>query len=84
MLWRWSTAGWRSRQQKQHRAINSHYIWVTGMLQLQQADKTLLCKRDREVMGAGAYSYRGRSVYSVRHMSGGCPDNIARDELSCA
>lgn len=61
----------------ERRAINSHYIWVTGMLQLQHADKTLLCKRSDEgkfVMEgeAGASdSYRGRSVYSVRHMSGG-------------
>lgn len=36
------------------RAINSHYIWVTGMLQLQQADKTLLCKKRDE----GSCGYR--------------------------
>lgn len=29
----------------ERRAINSYYIWVTGM---QHADKTLLCKRSDE------------------------------------
>lgn len=60
------------------RAINSHYIWVTGIqLQLQHADKTLLCKRSdqgkfvMEGEAGGSDSYGGRSVYGVRHMLGG-------------
>lgn len=49
---------WRSertagRLAEVKRAINSHYIWVTGMLQLQHADKTLLCKR------RGSHGHRG-------------------------
>lgn len=39
----------------ERRAINSHYIWVTGM---QHADKTLLCKRSDEgkfVMEGGGW-----------------------------
>ncbi|KAL7379925.1 hypothetical protein ABVT39_008571 [Epinephelus coioides] len=48
----------------EQRAINSHYIWVTGMLQLQQADKTLLCKkRDEGSCGHGGLWLQGTSVY---------------------
>lgn len=49
-------AAGESRQQR--RAINSHYIWVTGMLQLQQADKILLCKKRDE----GSCGHRGPVV----------------------
>lgn len=62
------------------RAIKSHYIWVTGMLQLQQADKTLLCKRsDEGCYGCRGLWFQGRSVYSEGHMWGEDPDNIAAD-----
>ena len=39
-------------------AINSYYIWVSGMLQLQHADKTLLCKEKDE----GSCGYRGLQI----------------------
>lgn len=51
----------------ERRAINSHYIWVTGMLQLQRADKMLLCKRSDEgkfVMG-GAAIVTGEDLFMV-------------------
>ncbi|KAA8577941.1 hypothetical protein FQN60_008777, partial [Etheostoma spectabile] len=51
------------------RATNSHYIWVTGMLQLQQADKTLLCKKSNErssgSMGAQISKTAGKEEAAV-------------------
>lgn len=53
------------------RAINSHYIWVTGMLQLQHADKTLLCKRSDE----GKFVMEGRG-WGAAIVTGGDPFTV--------
>ncbi|KAI3367591.1 hypothetical protein L3Q82_026438, partial [Scortum barcoo] len=58
----------------EQRAINSRYIWVTGMLQLQQADKTLLCKKKRDEGSRGHRGLWGGSLRSLFiHLIGWVP-----------